>query len=130
MGTVDTVLLVTTTNLKNSIQLGKILDGAVKNAVAGLDRWHLGDSTASFGEYEIFGVWQILRCGLPGPSRCPVSPCPPPTQYILKELNPYVSDLQTCEDLPKVGFQDWFGQKEATGQKEARGTLIIAIFSF
>lgn len=64
-----------------------------------------------------------MGCQVPPAALSPPA-LPPPTQYILKELNPYVSDLLTCEELPKVGFQDWFGQKKATG------TLIIAIFFF
>lgn len=68
MGGVKIVLLVAETDLKNGIPLGKILDGVVRNSVAGLDRRCYGDNTASFREYKIFEVWQILRCRLPGPA--------------------------------------------------------------
>lgn len=122
MGGENTAFLVAKVDLKNGTWLRKVLDGTVREAAAGLP-----DSTVEtaqhLSEYQILGVWQILRCWLPNPT-APLSLCPPPTPCILKKLNPYVSNLLTCKDLPKVLFQGWFGQKEATG------SLIIVIFHF
>lgn len=85
MGGENTGFLVAKVDLKNGTWLWKVLDGTVREAVAGLP-----DNTAETAqhpsEYQILGVWQILKCWLPNPTTPLFLPSPHPVNF--EEITP------------------------------------------
>lgn len=85
MGGENTGFLVAKVDLKNGTWIRKVLDGTVREAVAGLPD-NTAETAQHLSEYQILGVWQILRCWLPNPTVPLFLPSPDPVHF--EEITP------------------------------------------